>query len=388
MFRKKMEVFGSDHSQTGCKMYFCNICNYKTSRKSSYDKHLATDNHQIRANGSIVEVSGSIGSQTGCKKLLKQVFKCPDCDYSTSQKTRFDKHKCSKKLQKCNLVANKLQNEDEIGCKKIFSCPKCDKIFKTHGGLWKHSQKCGVENENVIVSTQAVPVPTLQNQVDEMKKQNQEFKELIITQSNQMMEMTKQMTSGMINNTNNSTSNSHNTTNVNQSNSHNKTFNLQFFLNETCKDAMNITDFVKSIQLSLGDLEKVGELGYAEGMSRALVKGLNELEVTKRPIHCSDLKREIIHIKDQDKWEKDTYNQDKLKSAIKQIGTKNIMLLDDWRRENPGCTEYDNTKNDMYLKMQVETIGPMDSVSENRDFGKIIRTIAKNTIIHKESYTS
>lgn len=164
----------------------------------------------------------------------------------------------------------------------------------------------------------------------------------------------------------------------------NKTFNMNFFLNETCKDAMNITDFVNSLELTLADLEKVGELGYAEGISRAFVNGLKNLEVTKRPIHCSDAKREILHIKDQDKWERDTENQDKIKRAIRDLSTKNIMLLDNWRKENPGCDNYDHRKNDLYLRMMVESMGPTDESAEKRDFSKIVRAVARNTIVRKD----
>ena len=134
----------------------------------------------------------------------------------------------------------------------------------------------------------------------------------------------------------NNTNHSHNTTN-----SHNKTFNLNFYLNETCKDAMNLQDFIKTLQLNLGDLERVGELGYTEGISRMFIKGLNDLDETRRPIHCSDLKREVIHIKDNDVWEQDNENRDKLRKAINDISNKNIMLLDDWRQENPGFDQYE-----------------------------------------------
>jgi len=225
--------------------------------------------------------------------------------------------------------------------------------------------------QNNTQTIQYTPPNSSDNEiVKTLIKQNEEFKELIVTQNKQIIELAK--TAG--NNT------------ITHTNSHNKTFNLQVFLNETCKDAMNITDFVKSLQLNLQDLEKVGELGYAEGISRIMVSRLNDLEVTKRPIHCSDAKREIIHIKDKDVWEKDNANQDKLRNAIKQVSNKNVMLLDDWRKENPGCTNYDDRRNDMYLKMQVESMGPADEVNEKRDFGKIIRTIAKHTIIDKEIY--
>jgi len=156
-------------------------------------------------------------------------------------------------------------------------------------------------------------------------------------------------------------------------------------LNETCKDAMNITDFVNSLKLNLQDLERMGELGYAEGISRMFVKGLSDLEVTKRPIHCSDLKREVIHIKDQDKWERDTTNQDRLKDAIRHLSNKNIMLLDDWQKQNPGCTEYNNNKNGLYLKIQAESMGPVNDKEERRDFSKIVRAVAKNTIIDRNA---
>lgn len=197
-------------------------------------------------------------------------------------------------------------------------------------------------------------------------QQNNDFKDLIMKQNQQIMELSQQQ----------GDTNSHN-------NSHNNTFNLQFFLNETCKDAMNISDFVNSLKVTLQDLERVGELGYAEGISRMFVRGLSDLEVTKRPIHCTDAKREILHIKDQDRWEKDTYNQDKLKQAIKDLSNKNIMLLDDWRKENPGCDKYDHRKNDLYLRMMVESMGPKDNTCEKRDFTKIVKSIAKTTIIDK-----
>ena len=197
-----------------------------------------------------------------------------------------------------------------------------------------------------------------------------------------LLQQNNQLQKHVIELSKNGGNNSHNT--ITHTNSHNKTFNLQFFLNETCKDAMNIQDFIKSLQLNIQDLESVGELGYAEGISRMFVRGLNELEVTKRPIHCSDLKREVIHIKDKDVWEKDTSNQDKLKKAIKDLSNKNIMLFDDWQRQNPGYDQYDSKKNDIYLHMMVQAMGPADEAAEKRDFGKIIKSIAKNTIIDKE----
>jgi hypothetical protein len=215
------------------------------------------------------------------------------------------------------------------------------------------------------------------NLILELVKQNQEFKDLLIQQSNQMMEQNKTI----IEVAKNSQGNNNNNT---ISNSNNKTFNLNFFLNETCKDAMNMKDFIQSLELSLPELEKMGELGFAEGMSRVFVNRLNSLDITKRPIHCSDVKRETIHIKDNNKWEMDNANLDRLRKIIKQLTIKNILRVDDWKKANQGCTEYNSRKNDQYLRINMEAIGPVDATEEKRDFGKIIRRVAENTAIDKK----
>jgi hypothetical protein len=200
----------------------------------------------------------------------------------------------------------------------------------------------------------------------------------MMEQNNQMMEQNKTIIEVAKNSQiNNTISNSNN-------NSNNKTFNLQFFLNETCKDAMNMKDFIKSLELSMSELERMGEVGFAEGMSRVFVDRLNSLDITKRPIHCSDVKREIIHIKDDNKWERDNANLDRLRKIIKQLTHKNILRVDDWKKANPGCTEYNSRKNDQYLRINMEAIGPVDEAEEKRDFGKIIRRVAENTAIDKK----
>jgi hypothetical protein len=221
----------------------------------------------------------------------------------------------------------------------------------------------------------------------ELIKQNQEFKQLVVDQNKQLYEkheenidLQKQLLevakNSHVNNTINQTNNNNN--------SHNKTFNLQFFLNETCKDAMNMKDFIKSLELSLPELEKMGEIGFAEGMSRVFINRLNSLDITKRPIHCSDVKREIIHIKDDNKWEMDNANLDRLRKIIRQLTIKNILKVDDWKKANQGCTEYNSRKNAQYLKINMEAIGPVDDAEVKRDFGKIIRRVAESTAIDKK----
>lgn len=297
-------------------------------------------------------------------------FHCEKCDYTCIKQSDYNKHLLTRKHQ---MVTNG-NGMVTKNSPHHFTCG-CGNVYRHKSGFCRHKRTCDFTPKTSSPSTicdedNTDDNPSNPDLVMMLVKQNQEFKDLIVTQNNQIIELSKN--TGM--------NNCHNT-----SNSHNKTFNLSFFLNETCKDAMNITDFVNSLKVSLHDLENVGQLGYAEGISRMFVKGLNDLDITRRPIHCSDAKREILHIKDQDKWEKDTTNQDKLKQAIKDLSNKSIMLMDNWRKENPGCTEYDHRKNNLYLRMMVETMGPTDESSEKRDFSKIIRAVAKNTILKKEN---
>jgi hypothetical protein len=300
---------------------------------------------------------------------------CNYCDYTTDRKWCYDKHILTTK-HKIRTNTNNLQhlvvtNHDP----KEYKCD-CGKKYNHASSLWNHRQKC----IKIFTPTEE-PAPKQPQDDDKMQmniilelvKQNQEFKQLLIEQNNTILEVAK---NSQVNNTINQT-NSNN-------NSHNKTFNLQFFLNETCKDAMNMKDFIKSLELSLPELEKMGEIGFAEGMSRVFINRLNSLDITKRPIHCSDVKREIIHIKDDNKWEMDNANLDRLRKIIKQLTIKNILRVDDWKKANQGCTEYNSRKNAQYLKINMEAIGPVDDAEVKRDFGKIFRRIAESTAIDKK----
>jgi len=303
-------------------------------------------------------------------------FICNSCQFNTRNKKDYNRHILTRKH--LNLTTT----TDII--KKTHQCV-CGKTYNHISSLCNHKKGClqiisPIEYSKPLQDVD--PFPT--NLIFELIKQNQEFKQLLIDQNQQLYEkheenidLQKQLLdvvkdSKTINN------------NTISNNSHNKTFNLQFFLNETCKDAMNMKDFIKSLELTMPELEKMGELGFAEGMSRLFVNRLNSMDITKRPIHCSDIKREIIHIKDDNKWERDNANLDRLRKIIKQITHKNIVRVDDWKKANPGCTEYNSRKYDHYLKLTMETIGPIDEVGEKRDFGKIIRRVAENTFIDKK----
>jgi hypothetical protein len=198
-------------------------------------------------------------------------------------------------------------------------------------------------------------------------KENSEFKEMILEQSKMFMKISE----------NNGNSINNNNGNIN---SHNKTkFNLNFFLNEQCKDAINIMDFVNDLQVKLTDLENVGKLGYAEGISKIFIKGLKELDVFKRPIHCSDLKREVLYVKDQDAWEKENDENKKIKNAIHHIGSKNIQQITKWVDANPNCKDSESKKNDTYLQIVNQAMGGIDE----KNIEKIIHNISKEVVIEK-----
>jgi hypothetical protein len=240
-----------------------------------------------------------------------------------------------------------------------FICKNCNKCYKARNSLWYHQQKCNSIELDYNTQNQATPKddPSEKELIDknsliiELLKQNKELLEIV---------------------KNGTTSHSHNTTN-----SHNKSFNLQFFLNETCKDAMNIMDFVDSIKLQLSDLEKVGELGYVEGISNIIVKNLKELDVTQRPVHCTDKKRDTLYIKDADKWEKDEEKK-KMHKVIKKVADKNARLLPKFKEAHPDCIKAASRFSDQYNKIIVESF---DNDFEKEE--KIIKKITKEIVVDK-----
>jgi hypothetical protein len=269
-------------------------------------------------------------------------------------------------------AGNKLENA-EIKINAEHNC-ECGKNYATLSGLWKHKAKgCFVNNTNIVTETDDEPevknnnnnVTDKDDLINYLIKENQEFKNLIL-------EIVKKDTY------NQSTTNITNT----NTNSHNKAFNLNFFLNETCKDAMNITDFVESIKLQLSDLERVGELGYVEGISNIIVKNLKDLDVTQRPVHCTDKKRETMYIKDEDKWEKDE-EQKKMHKLVRKVADKNARMLPKFKEAHPDCTKSASRYSDQYNKIIMEAMGGRgDNDFEKEE--KIIKRVSKEVIVDKD----
>ena len=282
-------------------------------------------------------------------------FYCENCDYGTSKKSSFDDHNLSSKHQNGNKMET---NGNAI--LPSFCCEKCKKNFSTRSGLWKHTKKC---NNTVVTDSNAGSFDKDQL-ILMLIKENSEFKTMMMEQQTTMLKVIENGT--------------HNTTN-----SHNKSFNLQFFLNETCKDAMNIMDFVDSIKLQLCDLENFGKVGYINGISSIIVKNLNLLDETKRPVHCTDTKREVLYVKDEDKWQKENENKPKIRKMIKHVTHKNTKLFKDFKDKYPGCEKSESKYSNTYDKLIVEAFGGKgDNYEEKED--KIIKNILKEIKIEKQ----
>jgi hypothetical protein len=264
-----------------------------------------------------------------------------------------------------------------------FCCKYCSKEYKARNSLWYHEKKCIFfyeENkknteENITLTTEEIEEkseeenPINSTMIFELLKQNNEFKELLIEQNKKILEL--------VNNSN--ITNNNNITN----NTTNNKFNLNIFLNEKCKDAFNITDFINSIDVGFKDFENFGRLGYVGSINNILIRELKELDVYKRPIHCSDLKREVIHVKDNDTWVKDE-DKKHMKRAIKLIEHKNIKLVPGWLKANPKADDITTKKHEEYMKILDNSMGEIKDEDNERNYEKIIRNVAKEILIDKD----
>ena len=288
------------------------------------------------------------------QKVAKN-FMCEKCAYVSGKKSDYEKH-CSTRKHENTTLLRQIQpkSRDTIIC-----C--CGKTYLHRSSLFNHKKTCKfietTENENTIITSAPEEVKTLSNMVMELMKSNSDLQK-------QLVEVCKNS----------------NTTN-NNINSHNKTFNLNFFLNEQCKDAMNISDFVNTFDLQLEDLESVGELGYVEGMTKIIVDKLNSMDIYKRPMHCSDAKREIIYVKDENIWAREERTNPKLRQAIKTVTFRNMKQVKKWSDKHPESLDNESHLNDKYMMLVIQSTGGNGAIMDSEN--KIIRRIIKEIVIGK-----
>ena len=297
-----------------------------------------------------------------CKKVA-QVFCCSICDYNTSRKSSFNKHLLTLKHHELTNVNEKVAKSCKTNINNKFTCENCSKEYNSRVGLWKHNKICNItainqdnnEDKHKVINSDDNDVQELKVFMKYLMEENSEMKAM-------MMEVIKNGTY-------------HNNNSTNTTNSHNKSFNLQFFLNETCKDAMNIMDFVESIQLQLSDLESVGEKGYVEGISNIIIKNLKNLDVTQRPVHCTDKKRETLYVKDDNKWEKDDENI-KMHKMIKKVQDKNIRIIKKFKEKYPDYYKSSSKHSDAYNNIIIESMGGRGNNDHEKE-ERIIKKVAK-----------
>jgi hypothetical protein len=304
--------------------YLCVVCNYVTSRKSSLDKHFSTAKHIQCANG--IATCDDVGDASCNEKVAK---------YSTPKQ------------------------------EKNYSCSKCSKIYNSRNGIWKHKQLC-IEEEIKPIE------PADQNILSLLIKQNQDFKDLMMEQNKMIVDAIKH----------NATITNNNTNNIN---SNNQTFNLNLFLHEKCKDAMDLSEFLESIKIQLADVMSVGELGYVDGISKLIIQNLNALDVTKRPVHCTDEKREVIYIKEAGVWTKDEDNS-KLRRLVKTVSNRNFKHTRLYKEKYPDCRNPDSKYSDVYVKLVLEATGGGSKYNDYDSENKIMKKIAKVITIDKSEF--
>jgi hypothetical protein len=279
-------------------------------------------------------------------------FFCEKCDYRTSKKSSYDIHILSIKHNATTplLLAN-----------KKYNCPTCSKIFNDRAGLWRHGKKT-CESVEPAETSQNDPAH-LTNLIMKLIDQNQE-------QGKQIVELSKNSQTNIINN------------NVNNTNN-NTSFNLNVYLNDTCKDALNINEFVDSLVLSVKDLEETVRVGYANGISKIFINGLQKLDVCKRPLHCSDVKRNTLYVKNANEWIKETEDKPLLTKAIKQVAKKNIQNIFEWQKRNPEYRDPESKQNDRYNKLICETMSGSSTEEQLKNYEKIVSNVVKEVVIDK-----
>ena len=280
---------------------------------------------------------------------IEKKFHCEKCHYSCCYLSDWNKHLSTRKHK---MVVNGSKKNEKI--EKKYFC-ECGKSYSHDSGYYRHRKTCSFINEEKKTN----------NEIE-----TNDYKDMFLQMMEQLKKKDEQMDKllPLIGNNNNNVNNN---------------FNMNIFLNEQCKDALSIKDFVNNLQLQLNDLTLTGEKGFVEGVSQIFIKGLNELELTKRPIHCSDPKREIMYIKDVNEWKKDK-NNSMVKDAIERVKDDNFKQLQEWQNEHPHHQDRDHPDNKIFLDLVQNCLGGTDEDTKKNNMKKIIKNIANEVVVKKE----
>ena len=333
--------------------------NSQIQTKSFYKNNISTYIKSDNMNLATINVNGEDEEKKNPDNCSE--YSCLKCNYFTRFKRDYNKHISTKK--------HNLATSDNT------KCPKCSKIYSSASNLWKHKKICLQESDYEEPPVDNAVKPAQSDMIYELIKQNKELQAFLMDQNNKIMELAKNQTTIINQN------NTMNTTNNNQ-------FNLNFFLNEQCKNALNIQEFLDNMQLNVSDIEATGRLGYVNGISRILINKLKELDVYARPLHCTDYKRETIYIKDKDTWQKETQEKPKMKQIVKIVANKNLRQLSAWQEENPDYKDVATPKNDEFVKISLSSLGSCNKEDVEKDTNKILRNVLKEVVVEKNLLTN
>ena len=358
------------------KLFFCENCDYSTYNNGDFKKHNSTRKHILMTNTDYLAIVGNEKQSSKCS-----YYNCSCCKFNTTIKSNYDKHLLTEKHKK-NYIG-------ELNCNK-YNCSQCNKEYLNYNALWKHKKICFNINEsepeqlqNTFIPTNAITTELFMEVLKESKElqnviieQNKELQNKLLEKENQLLEQNKELQSQIIELAKNQQV-VNNTTNNNQ-------FNLQIFLNEKCKDAMNIVDFINSLKLTTDDFETTGKLGFVDGISRIFIKELKKIETEKLPIHCTDFKRETVYIKDNNIWEKENNDKKRIKWAIDKVAQLNLKQHEKWQEKYPECRENNTDKNEQFMKLASVALGGRGKEEEDKFREKIMKNVLKEVVLTKE----
>ncbi len=328
---------------------YCKECDVTCIKTNDWKRHLLTAKHKKNTN------SDDIISK------VSAFYSCDKCDYKCCKQSLWDKHIATAKHQKHSFSESETS---EIPSK--LCCDKCKKTYKCYSSLWSHKRICNSDKSIELINKLFDKNVELQNFILEQSRQNHvEYKNDINQIMMKLIESTKPVANTITANTIN--------------NNNNQKFNINVYLNEQCKDAMNFSDFIKNITVSREDLENNAQLGFVNGVSKILIDSLKQLDKTERPIHCTDVKRETMYIKDEDKWNKQE-DSAKLNKAIQEVTRKSMGTLMNWKEENPDYKDRDSEFSNRCIVIQQQSMA-----AHNRDtyYPKVIHAIAKEVMVDK-----
>jgi hypothetical protein len=341
------------------KNFSCEICGFISFKYSDYSRHILTAKHIKNAKNQCLSIKNAEKAQP--------IFCCEKCDYNTSNKFDFDKH-----LSTDKHIVNVLAEKPKKSAKYV--CQACNKEYTLYNSYYKHKLRCkDTEPKTELINEfrqHEIEKPAITiDFVLDLMKQNKDLQNCLMESHNKIVELSQ----------------NHSITNNTTNNTTNQQFNLQVFLNETCKDAMNITEFVNSLQLTTQDFENTGKLGFIEGITQIILNRLNNVDTTKRPMHCTDAKRETLYIKDDNVWEKEDDKKTKFKKVVNQIANKNLQQLNRWKEEHPDCINLDTQDNIDFRKYYKVALGGASNEEDEKFFEKIKRNVLKEIVVNKST---